>query len=251
MEDKVLPVDGQAPEAPETEKTPEVVQETESPIEVDKDLTEWATNKGYSEDDLKDEKVQKAVKMAMNAEQFAGRKQSQSAEVEEMNLDEFLDSLITTEEPKSETVTETDIDLDKLSPAEKAVLSAIEKRAEDRARAVIAPFERERQKLAMKLEFTRLTNEYGEDFTKNAPDILKKMKSSPGISAEDATVAVLAKQLINKGRQAGFKAGEKAKETQVQQQVERTKKSTSSFSLDEFSKLSVDEQEKILRAIDK
>lgn len=260
MEDKDLQVEGQEviSTSPETTETPASSPNEESPApeasaeEVDKDLTDWALNKGYSEDELQNPAVMKAVKMAKNAESFVGKQTpaDQSAS-EDVDIDRLLDEMLGEgRTPEAETkVAEVlgDIDPSQLSPEEQRVLAILERRAElageKRAREIIAPYESDLRKKQYKVQIDGLVGQYGPDVIKNAPAILEKAKT--GMSLEDATVLVLNAQQLKKAQSSGFTEGKETKAKEITQQVEQSKK-TDSGPVADFNSLSLSEQKEVL-----
>jgi len=253
MEDKELSAEGQA-QAPEAEKAPEVATDIESPaVEVDKDLSEWATNKGYSEDDLKDDKVQKAIKMAYNAEKMIGKSNpTQAEEASDGDLDKLLEEILgesATPETRQEAVkTIEGLDESKLSDADRATLELLKAEARTEARKVIAPYESELRKKQMRTELEGLHKEFGDDVIKNAPAILAKTKT--GTSLRDATISVLNETILKQALSKGVEQGKEIKAKEISQQVEQSKKADSGV-LPDYDKLSLDEQRKVLEALSK
>lgn len=249
MDDKDVPVEGQEVTPPQTEEAPNVVDEETSPAPADKELTEWATNKGYSADDLQDEKVQKAVKMAYNAEKFVGKTNQPAEPEEDVDIDKMIDDLLgdtPTPEVKTPEVIRG-IDREKLPPDERAAFDAIvseaKRQAKEEARSVIAPYESELRKRTYRQELDSLHKEFGDDVLRKAPQILSKVKD--GSKLRDATISTLAEDLIKKSRQSGIATGKQMKAQEVSQKVEQQKKADSGVITD-FNKLSLAEQREVL-----
>lgn len=248
-------VEGQEVEtiSPETTDTPESSSEIESPAgEVDKDLAEWARNKGFSEEELANPAVLKAAKMAQNAEGFVG-KQAQAAEPAsdgDFDLDALIDEVMgdsATPETKREAAKTLDrIDESQLTDAERATLDVLREEARIEARKIIAPYESDLRKKQYKLELDGLVKEFGQDVIKNAPAILAK--TSQGIPLRDATLSVLNEVLIKQALNKGVEQGKESKAKEISQQVEQSKKADSVTPV-EFDKLSLEEQKRVLQQL--
>jgi len=252
-EQDIVQEEGQAELAPETIEQSSEVDSTESPVvETDKDLTEWATNKGYSEDDLSDPKVAKAIKMAKNAESFAGKQTAQKQEEpqDDVDVDKWIEDLLgSQDEPevqKQPYQTLPGFDLSNLSPQDKQALDLIKAEARKEAQAAMAPALAQARKADMAKQFNSLKEEYGDDFTKNAKEILTKLKESPGTSLKDATRSILLDKLLKGSLTKGINKGKQIAKQEVAEQVETVKKTDTKSLQNEFDKLSADEQESIL-----
>jgi hypothetical protein len=261
MDDKELPVtEGQAEEsAPTEEAAPEVADENESPVEeTDKDLTDWATNKGFNPDDLADEKLAKAIKMAKNAESMAGKATQKQSEPEDEDLDKYLDSLLADESPSTDAPTLAEdiskIDVSKLTPQEQSVLKQIQDgaatAAEKKAMAAIAPLQAQLRKQQYRAEYKRLHKEYGDDFAKKSPEIFQKMQG--GASMEDAAFLVLGKDLIKKSRSQGIETGKKTEQQTIRQTTQEVKKTVMpKVTVDDLKDLPIEEHQRILEGLQK
>lgn len=256
MEDSENVVEGLAPEqAPETTESPEVADKDESPAEepsseVDSDLAEFATNRGYSAEDLKDEKISKALKMAHDNQKALHTKAAPVEEPADNELDRFLDEMLgdnhTEADVQKTQEVLAEIDPEKLGPDERALLKHLEDRAEAKARAIIAPYEADLRKKQYKSDMESLVKEYGEDVIHQAPAILAKVKT--GIPLREATQSVLLDGMLKKATSSGVEKGKQIKAQEITQQVEQTKKADAKLSLEDFNKLSSSEQLEIFKA---
>jgi len=252
MEDKeIVAPEGQVEESTPTEQdTPEVATQTESPVEeTDKDLTEYAANKGYSEDDLANEKTAGALKMAMNAEKMAGKatvKQDEPSEDED--LDKYLDELLGGDKSPetAQKVAEQvgNLDVSNLNSQEQAVIKQLEDRAYQKAMEAVAPLQSQMRKQQYRTEIKALTEEFGKDVIKQAPAILKKAAITGNL--RDATVVVLMESQLKKATSAGIETGKKAEQQAVRQQTQEVKKTIAPKISDEWADLSIEEQEAVL-----
>jgi hypothetical protein len=254
MEDKETQVEGQELASPETIETPASDPETtESPTgEVDKDLSDWATNKGYSEEDLQNPAVLKAVKMAKNAESFVGKPAAnESDSADDVDVDALLNDLFnegSSPVQKEEAAKSLGkIDESTLSEADRATLAILREEARKEAKAVFAPYESELRKQSYRAELDSLTKEFGPDVIKKAPQILAKTKT--GTSLRDAVISSLMEDRLKAERSNGISEGKQIKAREIAQQVEQPKKTGSNPSTDEFNKLSLAEQEQVLIAL--
>jgi len=250
MDDKDIIVEGQVQETPTTTESPEVVDETSSPADADKEIAEWATNKGYSDEDFANEKTAKALKMAFNAEKLAGKqgtKQESVSSDDDIDIDKLLDEILGSGQSKETQHTvqpEGDLDFSKMSPEEQRIIQMLDRRAEEKARAMFAPIEREAQARRYKNELSDLQKEFGNDVIKFAPQILRKV--SEGSKLRDATVVTLMETKLKQSTQAGIAKGKEIKSQEIKQQVEEVKKANTSFSMKDYDKLSAAEQKSIL-----
>lgn len=254
MEDKEVQIpEGQEVTPQQEQETPEVAANNESPTEeVDKDFSEWATNKGYSEDDLKDEKLSKALNMARNAEKFAGKAKSQPQEEsdDDVDIDKYLDELLgdnaTPEKNQRLADAASDVDFSQLKPEEQALLKRIEDNAARRAEEKLAPYISQMRKQEYRAKIDALAKEYGDDVIKRAPEILTKVAS--GSSLEDATIAVLAKDLIKSSRNKGIEQGKQQKAQEIVQKVEQQKKADNEVITD-LNELPIAEHRDVLKRL--
>ena len=237
MEDKENPVvegqetEAQATESPKTTESPDVdTQSTDSPASdsADKELAEWASNKGYSEEDLANEKTAKALKMAMNAERMPRTQTAEkSAEDEgDTDIDALLNEILGDESSPQDNKAAANylggIDVNNLTPEQKADLDRLNSIIEGAVNAKLGPLQKQFRQQQYKSELESLRKEFGDDVIKKSPDILKRVKE--GSKLRDAVVSVLMEDKLKEARSSGFKEGKQALEKAIREKTEDVKK---------------------------
>jgi len=257
MDDKDTNVEGQDLQSPETSTSPEVDDlQPSSTDEVDKDTSEWARNKGYSDDSLRNPDVLKAIKMAKNAESFVGKRGEKQEELESLDdLDKYLDDILSeksTTQKISNTQSQPGIDLSNMSSQERAVFDMLRNEAKKAALEEIGPIQSELQKQRIRGDYDRLAKEYGDDFVHNSKEILVKMRDNPNISLDDAAKTVLIDKLLKRRTSEGIEKGRQLKTDEIKQQTEVAKRTNvERLTMDKFKDLSSSEMEAVIKELAK
>lgn len=235
--------------SPPTEESPEVETIESPPEEVDKDFNEWADNKGFNEEQLKNPDTVKALNMARNAEKFVGKKRTEEQEEPEddTDIDKWVDEILgETPVTESKPVESKGINFENMSPQEKQAFDFLKKEAKEAAEKAVAPALKSARKQEMKIQYDKLSKEFGKDFSKSSVEILKKVRDNPGTSLEDATRSVLMDKLLKKNTDEAIKKGKEIHKKELAEQTESVKKTETKTISEEWKDFSLAEQEKLL-----